>query len=116
MNEYCSFDFETKKWFLSYLFLECKKKCKFSNNSINVLYCGVLHRVNFRPVWTCSVKNRMFSNLPKTNLNFSVTFILSSANSLNLDQSKILSFGKKNKEIRNRLRCCICNFLPNDKI
>ena len=32
----------------------------------------------------------MFSALSKTNLNFSITFILSSANTLNVDQSKIL--------------------------
>ena len=37
---------------------------------------------------------KMFSTLPKTNFNFSVTFILSSANALKLDQSKILLFGK----------------------
>ena len=36
----------------------------------------------------------MFSILPKTYFNFSFTFILSSANALNLDQSKILLFGK----------------------
>ena len=37
----------------------------------------------------------MFSALPKRNFNVSVTFILSSANALKLDQSKILSFGKE---------------------
>ena len=37
----------------------------------------------------------MFSTLPKTNFNFSLPFILSSANAFNLDQSKILSFGKE---------------------
>ena len=36
----------------------------------------------------------MFSNLPKINFYFSVTFDLLSANALLLDQSKILSFGK----------------------
>ena len=36
----------------------------------------------------------MFSTLRKTNLIFSVTFILSSANAFKLDRSKILSFGK----------------------
>ena len=36
----------------------------------------------------------MFPTFPKTNFNFSFTFILSSANAFNLDQSKILSFGK----------------------
>ena len=35
-----------------------------------------------------------FSTLPRSNLNLSVTFILMSANALNSDQSKILSFGK----------------------
>ena len=35
----------------------------------------------------------MLSTIPWTNLKFSVTIILSSANALNLDQSKILSFG-----------------------
>ena len=37
----------------------------------------------------------MFSTISKTNLNFSVTFILSSASALNLDWSKIFSFGKE---------------------
>ena len=37
----------------------------------------------------------MFSTVPKTNFNFSVRIILSSAYAFNLDQSKILSFGKK---------------------
>ena len=36
----------------------------------------------------------MFSAFPETNFNFSVAFILSSANALNLNQSKILSFGR----------------------
>ena len=36
----------------------------------------------------------MFSTLPKSNLNFSVTCILS-ANAFDLYQSKILSFGKE---------------------
>ena len=35
----------------------------------------------------------MFSNLPKTNFNFSVTFISLSASAFNLDQSKNLLFG-----------------------
>ena len=35
----------------------------------------------------------MFSSLPETNFNSIVTFILSSANALNLDLSKILPFG-----------------------
>ena len=37
----------------------------------------------------------MFSTLPNTNFNFLVTFILSSAKALNLDQSKTLLFGKE---------------------
>ena len=40
----------------------------------------------------------MFSTLPTTNFNCSVSFILSSANVLNWDQSKILSFGKELKK------------------
>ena len=36
-----------------------------------------------------------FFFLPKTNLNFLVTFILSSANAFSLDWSKILLFGKE---------------------
>ena len=36
-----------------------------------------------------------FSTLPKTNFNFSVTFILSSASVFNLEQSKYLLFGKE---------------------
>ena len=37
----------------------------------------------------------MFSTHPKTYFNFLITFILPSANALNLDQSKILSLGKE---------------------
>ena len=37
----------------------------------------------------------MFSTLPRTNFDFSVTFILSSVIGFNLDRSKILSFGKE---------------------
>ena len=37
----------------------------------------------------------MFSTIVKTNFNIWVTFILASANGFNLDQSKILSFGKE---------------------
>ena len=37
----------------------------------------------------------MFSTLPRKNFNLPVTFILSSANAFNLDQSKNLSFGKE---------------------
>ena len=39
----------------------------------------------------------MFSTLPKTIFKFSVQFILLSANAFNLDQSKILLFGKELK-------------------
>ena len=35
----------------------------------------------------------MLSTLPETNLNFYVTFTMSSANAFNLDQSTISSFG-----------------------
>ena len=42
----------------------------------------------------------MFSILPKPNFTFSFTFFLSSANAFNLDQSKILLFGK---ELNNKL-------------
>ena len=41
---------------------------------------------------------KMFSTLSETNFNFYVTFILSSAKAFNLDQSKILSFGKGLKQ------------------
>ena len=37
----------------------------------------------------------MFSTISKANFNFRVTFILSSANALNLDLSKVLLFGKE---------------------
>ena len=37
----------------------------------------------------------MFSPLSKTNFKFSITFILSSANAFNFDQSKFFSFGKE---------------------
>ena len=40
---------------ITYLFPECKEKCNFSNNSSNVLYYDTLHRVNLKPIWTCSV-------------------------------------------------------------
>ena len=38
----------------------------------------------------------MFSTLPNTNFDFSVTFTFSSANAFSLDQSIILTFGKEN--------------------
>ena len=50
----------------------------------------------------------MFSTLPNTNFNFSVTFILSSASSFKLKPSKYLLFGKG-------LKSCINSF-PNKKI
>ena len=37
----------------------------------------------------------MFSSLPKTNFDSLVTFILSTTNSFNIDQFKILLFGKE---------------------
>ena len=37
----------------------------------------------------------MFSIHPKPNVHFLLTFILPSGNTLNLDQTKILSFGKE---------------------
>ena len=39
--------------------------------------------------------SQCFSTLPKTNFNFSVTFILSSENVFNLDQSKNMLFGNE---------------------
>ena len=44
----------------------------------------------------------MFSTLSKTNFNFSPAFILSSANAFNLDQSKILSFGKELRVMKKK--------------
>ena len=41
------------------------------------------------------VKEENAGNRSKTNYNFSVTVMLSSANAFNFDQSKILSFGKE---------------------
>ena len=38
---------------------------------------------------------KMFFTIPRTNLNFLVTFILLSASALNLNKSKIFSFGKE---------------------
>ena len=32
------------------------EKCNFSNNSINCLYYGTLHIVNWRPIWSLFVK------------------------------------------------------------
>ena len=46
---------------LIYLFPECNEKLNFSNSSINVLYYGNLQRVNFKPIWTWSVKNGAFT-------------------------------------------------------
>ena len=43
-----------------YPFPEYKEQCNFLNNSVNALYYGTLHGVNFRPIWTCSFKNGTF--------------------------------------------------------
>ena len=53
----------------------------------------------------------MFSALPKTNFNFSFTFISSSTITFNLDLSKILWFGKK-----LNLYVIFLNPLPNNRI
>ena len=45
----------------------------------------------------------MFSTHPETRFNFSIAFILSSANAFSLVQSKILSFGK---EVKWRRKLC----------
>ena len=45
----------------------------------------------------------MFSTCPNTNFNFSVTFILLSANAFNLKQSKNLSFGKGLKNLFSKV-------------
>ena len=47
--------------------------------------------------WNTVVNVFYPSQIHKTNFNFSVTLILSSANAFNLDQPKILSFGKEIK-------------------
>ena len=47
----------------------------------------------------------MFSILPKTDFNFSVTFILLSANAFNLNQSEILSFGKEINSLQITVKC-----------
>ena len=52
----------------------------------------------------------MISTLPKTNFNFSVTQILSSADAFKLDQSTILSFGEE-----LNIATVSSNPLPNDK-
>ena len=67
--------------------------------------CAVSENAKKKNLQNCSsgISNRqyrfspfltMFFTLPKTKFNFSVTLTLSSANALNLDQSKILSLGK----------------------
>ena len=53
----------------------------------------------------------MFSTLHKTNFKFSVTFILSSANAFNLDQSKILLCGKD----LSHVYFIICNYYKFEK-
>ena len=50
--------------------------------------------------------------LPKTNFNFSVTFILLSANAFNLDQSKILLFGEELKSLHLQ-DCSTLNDIEN---
>ena len=55
----------------------------------------------------------MFSTLPKTNSNFSVSFILLSTNVFNLDQSRILSSGKKLFE--DKVKAASLFFLGNVK-
>ena len=47
----------------------------------------------------------IFSTLPITNFNFTPPFILSSANPFNLDQSKILSFGKEVTRMLTNSNC-----------
>ena len=44
------------------------------------------------------------TTLPNANINFRVTFILSSANVLELDKSKVLSFGKELNNLAQVLR------------
>ena len=51
MNEYWSFDFLIKNG-SNIPTSRMQGKCKLSNNSINVLYYGTLHGVNFRQIWT----------------------------------------------------------------
>ena len=54
----------------------------------------------------------MLSTLLKPNFNVSVIFILSSANAFNLDQSKILSFGKEMMLV-TPLNSGLINMQPN---
>ena len=54
-----------------------------------------------------------FLTLPKTNFNFSVTFILPSANAFNLDQTRILSFGQY--EMKESWICPKLNGLTDNK-
>ena len=64
----------------------------------------------------------MFSTLPRTNFNFSVTFDLSSPNAFNLDQSIILLFDKElwiHNYVITYLASCTTDYhnsLPHDKI
>ena len=55
----------------------------------------------------------MFSTLPKSSLNFSFTFILSPANAFNLDQFKILLFGKELKKLETGSVLRKVNPFPN---
>ena len=46
----------------------------------------------------------MFSQLPKINLNFSITFVICTRiNDLSLDQSQILSFGRESKVLCHKM-------------
>ena len=63
--------------------------------SSNVYYTiSTFNDLELKAIWNIagpafSLFPTMFSTLPETNLNFSVTLNLSYANALNLDQSKI---------------------------
>ena len=51
MNEYCSFNFQTKM-VLNIPISRMQEKMQFLEQSINCLYYGTLHRVNLRPIWS----------------------------------------------------------------
>ena len=54
----------------------------------------------------------MFSTLYKANFKSSVTFILSSANTINLDKPKILSFGNElNSGLNTSLFVHTCDYI-----
>ena len=50
----------------------------------------------------------MFFNLTQTHFNFSITFILSSANAFFLDQSENLLFGKELSKAAHFKTECVC--------